>query len=283
MTVVNKTAKANFWGPVTATLDWCEANYQFSRYIAETANTWSNLVTVLLALYGVHQVQKASLPPRYLAGYAGFALVGLGSMIFHATLLYEAQLADELPMIYVATYCCAILFDTTPGFVSNGWTIFLGSTFLLFNFLFTWSYAVYRNPVYHQAIFASIMFTNGLRTAHLLRWSDVSPRIPQAIKTTVAKVFGLGAGLFAFGFFIWNLDNIFCNTITQWKHNIGWPAAFILEGHSWWHVFTATGTYLMLVGNTCKTLCIKDDHSSYELQWLYGLPRLDRQAKVKTA
>jgi dihydroceramidase len=34
----------------------------------------------------------------------GFAIVGLGSFIFHATLRWEAQLMDELPMVWVATY-----------------------------------------------------------------------------------------------------------------------------------------------------------------------------------
>ena len=53
------------------------------------------------------------------ADIQGFALVGIGSFIFHATLLYSAQLADELPMIYVASYCCAVLFDTQPGYDLN--------------------------------------------------------------------------------------------------------------------------------------------------------------------
>ena len=66
--------------------------------------------------------------------------MGLGSFIFHATLLFEAQLMDELPMIYVASYCCAILFDTTPGFsLRESKAPQLGMIFVLFNILFTWS------------------------------------------------------------------------------------------------------------------------------------------------
>lgn len=38
--------------------------------------------------------------------------------------------------------------------------------------------------------------------------------------------------MFAFGFFVWNLDNIFCTTLTSWKQAIGWPVAFLLEGAS---------------------------------------------------
>ncbi len=88
-----------FWGPVTATLDWCEvsprfsvypgshlcrpraqssshtslppwqANYQFSRYIAESANTFSNLFTIALAAFGGYQSLSQGLPSRYLAGW----------------------------------------------------------------------------------------------------------------------------------------------------------------------------------------------------------------------
>ncbi|KAI1793116.1 alkaline phytoceramidase [Ganoderma leucocontextum] len=258
---LNSTATAllaphAFWGPVTATLDWCEVNYQFSRYIAEAANSFSNLFTIGLAAYGATQSVTEKLPPRYLVGYAGFALVGLGSFIFHATLLFEAQLMDELPMVYVASYCCAILFDTARGFdLRKSNASQLGAIFTVFNVLFTWSYYVSRNPVYHQVVFATLMFTTTFRTVHLLRIGEVSKRLPQAQRSTIARLFSSGAGTFAFGFLIWNLDNVFCSNITRWKQTVGWPAAFLLEGHSWWHILTATGTYLMLIGNTCRFAC----------------------------
>lgn len=40
----------------------------------------------------------------------------MGSFAFHATLLYEAQLADELPMIYVGSMGLWLIFDDQPGF-----------------------------------------------------------------------------------------------------------------------------------------------------------------------
>ncbi|KAL1951318.1 hypothetical protein VTO73DRAFT_467 [Trametes versicolor] len=240
-----------FWGPVTATLDWCEANYQFSRYIAESANTFSNLFTIALAAFGGYQSLSQGLPSRYLAGWTGFALVGIGSFIFHATLLFEAQLMDELPMIYVASYCCSMLFDTSRGFNfkgSNAQQLVVGS--VMFDILFTWSYYLSRDPVYHQAVFASIMFTNIFRTTYLLRNDEIGKRLPPGPRSAITRLFASGAATFALGFFVWNLDNIFCSTVTRWKTSVGWPIAFILEGHSWWHVLTATGTYLMLVGNS---------------------------------
>ena len=67
-------------------------------------------------------------------------LVGLGSFFFHSTLLYEAQLADELPMIYIASLLLITLLDTDPGFslrrARARRNIFL---ITLFDGFFTWS------------------------------------------------------------------------------------------------------------------------------------------------
>ena len=119
---------------------------------------------------------------------------------------------------------------------------------------------VYRNPVYHQIVFASLIITTALRITYILQLSDASQRIPAKAKKTITHFFSTGAALFALGFLIWNVDNIFCHTLTTWKVSIGWPIAFLLEGqflfplivpaytltffgvsvigHSWWHVLT---------------------------------------------
>lgn len=39
--------------------------------------------------------------------------------------------------------------------------------------------------------------------------------------------------MFSLAFIIWNLDNVFCGTLTQWKRKAGWPLAFLLEGQSY--------------------------------------------------
>ncbi|KII93615.1 hypothetical protein PLICRDRAFT_102023 [Plicaturopsis crispa FD-325 SS-3] len=274
-------SKFGNWGPVTATLDWCEANYQFSHYIAEMANTYSNLFSIGLALHGIRQAHKESLPSRYLLSFAGFAMIGFGSFAFHATLLFRAQLADELPMIYVATYTLYLLFETSPGFSmrrSPHGKALLGAT-LLFDALFTWSYMMYRNPVYHQVVFGAIMFALVGRSSYLLRSSSNPSRARTT--ATIENLYLTGAAIFILGFFVWNLDNIFCDTLTQWKTSIGWPPAFLLEGHSWWHLFTGIGTYLMLLATTCKTLCVKDDYRNYTLGWTSVLPHVRRVRAVK--
>lgn len=268
------------WGPPTATLEWCEINYQFSHYIAEMANTTSNLVTIILALFGAYQAFKQRLPTRFLIGWLGFGFVGLGSFLFHMTLLYEAQLADELPMIYVASYSCFALFDTNTGFIlpraksTKQWAAF----FVIFDLLFTLSYAIFRNPIYHQVVFASLMLTVVARTEYIMR----SRQLPEHMAKELKTIFRIGATIFLTGFLIWNLDNVFCENITGWKTAIQWPSAFLLEGHAWWHVLTAVGTYLLLVGTNYLTLAVKDSPKNYKLGYECGIaPAVQRVESIK--
>ncbi|KAF5368613.1 hypothetical protein D9758_002205 [Tetrapyrgos nigripes] len=249
MSFPNPLSREGFFGPVTATLDWCEANYQFSYYIAEMVNSFSNLFTIYFALHLAWCVSKEKLPARFFVGCMGILLVGLGSFAFHASLLYEAQLADELPMIWVVSMSFWLLYDYQIGFdLSSSQTKLQVGSLVLFDILFSLSYYIYRNPVYHQVIFAIMILSCASRITYLLKWSPVRSRIPDDKKRKVASLYTTGAIIFAVGFFIWNLDNIFCDALTRLKLSIGWPAAFLLEGHSWWHFLTGLGTYYMCVG-----------------------------------
>jgi len=191
------------------------------------------------------------LPTRYPIGFIGCALIGLGSFCFHATLLYEAQLADELPMIYLASFLLVVLLESEPGFgFRSTYSKVLVAATVGFDILFTASYYVYRDPVYHQCVFAALMIGTLIREAHLLYWSEASRTIPDKKKATIVQVLKTGAITFLFGFFVWNLDNIFCNPWTRIKHTIGWPMAFFLEGHAWWHILTGVGTFYVCQGVT---------------------------------
>ncbi|KAF8514763.1 ceramidase-domain-containing protein [Gautieria morchelliformis] len=240
-----------FWGEVTSTLDWCEQNYQFSSYIAELANTLSNIFTVGLALHGCRKAVAQSLPTRYFASFAGFGLVGIGSFAFHATLLYEAQLADELPMIYVCSQSLYVLFETAPGAIHDSSRRKpLAAIIIIFDLIFTLLYSWYRNPIFHQAVFAILMLAVAARATILSR--RTSTPISVSTRYIIIKIFWTGSLSFIVGFIIWNLDNAYCDTLKVWKAGMGWPAAFVLEGHAWWHLMTAVGVYLMLVGVQCK-------------------------------
>jgi dihydroceramidase len=244
------------------------------------ANTLSNLFTVSLALGGSYVAFKEGMPTRYVLGHLGIALIAVGSILFHATLLFEAQLADELPMVYVASLSLWLLFDISPGFGLQTRTKLIIALLVFFDVFFTWSYVAYRDPIYHQSVFGSIVFVVVARTNYILQWSDMAMAIPAKTKASMANFFNMGLGMFLLGFLVWNMDNIFCSTLTKWKMSIGWPAAFFLEGHSWWHILTGLGTYYMFIAIKYTNLCVKDRPEGYTVTYSYGIPFV-RRLRVK--
>jgi dihydroceramidase len=80
-------------------------------------------------------------------------------------------------------------------------------------------------------VFAALVLLTGFRVTYLVRWSPhYTRKIPGAVREYILRMFWTGGALFLFGFLIWNLDNVFCGTLTQWKVAVGWPVAFLLEG-----------------------------------------------------
>lgn len=120
------------------------------------ANSVSNFFTIAIALYGAKIMRDQNLPSRFTVGFLvtfsadtlasfsdrfpqAFAIVGVGSFAFHATLLYTAQLADELPMIFSVSSSLFIVFDTVPGFKMTPSSWFVLVFFVVFNIFFSWS------------------------------------------------------------------------------------------------------------------------------------------------
>lgn len=71
-------------------------------------NTWTNVAYILGGLIFARHTARLNLAPRYIVAYLMFVIVGIGSFAFHATLLYEMQLMDEIPMLFNvshAIYC----------------------------------------------------------------------------------------------------------------------------------------------------------------------------------
>ena len=66
----------------------------------------------------------------------GLGIVGLGSFAFHGTLLYSAQLADELPMVLSSSWSCFIVYDTEPTFIWAKRSYVLMTVYVLTNAIF---------------------------------------------------------------------------------------------------------------------------------------------------
>jgi dihydroceramidase len=154
------------WGAHTSTLDWCEVcffqsvaatrahpiffpqdNYVFTNYVAEAYNSFSNVPFFFLGLHGfVHTMSLTSGPTRqphphryrYALCHLGISAIGIGSFIFHATLLWHAQvLLDELPMIWVASLILWTTLAAGPDDQSAGDSIGLRLGFVTLPVLIT--------------------------------------------------------------------------------------------------------------------------------------------------
>jgi dihydroceramidase len=102
-----------YWGGPTGDFDWCEPNYMYSEYVVEP---W-NAITSLAFLPGPASLLFGpggmDLPAGIRMNCALVAAIGLGSVAFHATLRYEAQLLDELPMLCYIAHTVALLRQRT--------------------------------------------------------------------------------------------------------------------------------------------------------------------------
>jgi len=252
-----------FWGPISGSIDWCEANYQYSKYVAEMFNAVSNLTYIWLALFGVTMCQRERLPVKFALCYLGIAIVGVGSIMFHTTLRYDAQLLDELPMLYAASTLTFTLWSTPPR--TESYLISMSSILILFNTLITIIYIIYPNPVFHQVAYASIQTCTIFRTIYLIRQLPID----SVKRSQILKTFRIGCLTFAGGFAIWNVDNLFCDPITSLKMRHGQPWAGLLEGHAHWHLLTGYGSFLIVAATEFLVLNIDEGvDSPYEMHSL---------------
>jgi len=250
--------QVGYWGPPTATLDWCEENYVSSFYIAELWNTISNLSFILFTLFGVLQCWRLSLEWRYFRSYLGITLVGLGSWAFHSTLLYEFQLMDELPMIYAT---CVFVFCMIENGRRGHARALVVALLVVYAFGVTTIYLWWREPVFHQVAYAGLVLTVvGLCAAEVQQ-----PRSRRLRPLFIASITSYGMG-----FLLWNLDNALCPQLRAARAALPPMLAPFLQLHSWWHVLTAWGTYGYAVLSTCVRASAMGRPAT--VQWFGPLP-----------
>ncbi|KAM0756387.1 alkaline phytoceramidase [Meredithblackwellia eburnea MCA 4105] len=258
------------WGTVTSSIDWCERNYAVTVWIAEFFNSTTNCAFVILALFGIKKNLENRLGWRFVLGHLGLMIIGIGSALFHMTLLYEWQLADELPMIYLTTLMTWVCFDLTPVNSTSKTRIALPVGLLAFNTIFTYAYLVFPNPIFHQVAYGSLTISTTARAAYLLLSQSPFSADENKRHHDTRKVLWQGVGSFLFGFFIWNLDNLLCVTTTKLKEWVGLPLSLLFELHAYWHILTGIGGYNIMAAMCYLTLCLRDDPANYELVFSVG-------------
>jgi hypothetical protein len=86
-----------------STINWCESDYYHSSYIAEIYNSLTGIFLCLSPILFYHTYKKDYRFCTYifylLDSLKLLFIVGIGTILFHGTLMYVFQLIDELPML----------------------------------------------------------------------------------------------------------------------------------------------------------------------------------------
>ncbi len=225
-----------FWGPPTSSIDWCETNYAQTRFVAEWFNTTSSLALVAAGLLGF-ALHRRVLERRFLTAYGALAVVGLGSVAFHATLRFELQMLDELPMLWLAlviTYILAELGRPSGSRAGRRLAILLAAHGLLVTALCTLTRGAVQFACF-QISFGSLELYCLARAWRIGRTSAA----PSARRL-------LAVGFTAYGFAVaaWFIDLRFCSFVggVLPAHGLVNP-----QLHAVWHVLVSVGFYSILL------------------------------------
>ncbi|KAF2862676.1 alkaline phytoceramidase [Piedraia hortae CBS 480.64] len=264
-----------FWAPITSTLDWCEENYYLTPYSAEIINSLTNLLFLYLGLYGLYNCHTQTHDVIFTLAFIGYLIVGLGSLAFHSTLKYPMQLVDELSMIYTT---CLMFWATYGHNRSVPAQTLLGLAVSALAVFITAYYHYLQEPKFHQTAYA-------LLTALVLGRSIIAMEIQirpcggRGVITRMWTLVASGLAVFLGGFGVWSLDNIYCSNLRKWRHEVGMPWGFLLEGHGWWHLMTGLGAYYYITWGIWLRYCLNGEEDRVELVWprFWNVPRVVRR------
>lgn len=254
----------HFWGKPTASLDWCEVNYAITPYVAEFWNTVSSLWLVFLAIFGLYVGRNLNIKLPVQLSYWVLGIVGVGSALFHATLLYSCQLLDELPMIYGTLIFLYTIFEfekrvTVVERLFVPFLAFVGIAITLL--MLTHS----ENTEIHQFAYAGLVFILVFRSIYLTYKVD----IPKSEKDIFHFFLVYSICVFGSGYFFWITERKLCEN--------GYVIPYV-QLHSFWHLFTGAGTFGLVQFLTFYRL--RDRTNNVEVKYLLGVvPYLDKKNK----
>eukprot|EP00811_Abedinium_folium_P034117 NODE_7025_length_1616_cov_5.085292.p1 GENE.NODE_7025_length_1616_cov_5.085292~~NODE_7025_length_1616_cov_5.085292.p1 ORF type:complete len:373 (+),score=77.17 NODE_7025_length_1616_cov_5.085292:90-1208(+) len=212
---------AAWWHGRRANHDFCEENYAYSRFVAEFHNTWSSLPIIIIGPIGTwYSRHYSDLGIRIPLAFCTVSLVGIGSALFHCTLLNWPQLLDEAPMMCYLTalvYCLA-----EPG-KERRFPALLAPALSLACVSFVVAYVVFN-----QYVIFLIAFTGG--TVVLIVTSIVC-LYPMA--TGMMKVVYLCAlCMHCVGSTVWFLDHHLCDVFWRAQLHVVWHFGAGLTGYA---------------------------------------------------
>lgn len=171
--------------------------------------------------------------------YFGILCVGLGSIIFHASLKYYTQWCDDLSMLIAVALVMHRVYTATTTIRI---TIISGAILAVLLVAFGIFHCMTDDVAFHNLFFAAMIVAVGIRTRQLIHTRIKSPVLLRQLQ----RLTMFGSIIFVTGYGIWILDHAICSSLTRWRRSIGMPWSFVLELHGYWHIFTGVGAYVFI-------------------------------------
>ena len=223
-----------FWGTPTASVDWCESNYEHSFYVCELFNTVSSLAMAFAGACGI-ALHRRVLERRFLAAFAALLVVGVGSIAFHATLRFELQMLDELPMLYTALITVYLLLENRPTTRFGRW---LPAALAAHGALVTYLCAFTRGQLQFY------LFQASFSTLEVFALYRVYCIYRQSRSPTLRRLFRFGIGSYLLAVLLWFTDLTECPLLSVTFPRYGLPNP---QFHAFWHVLVSSGMYLLVL------------------------------------
>ena len=219
----------NSWLGGPASIDWCEPNYIVNPYVAEFWNFVSSLIMAAIPAYGLWWMWRQQREWRFLLLDVAVIVIGLGSALFHGTLTFWGQLADELPMLYGAfiwIYVVLHLQRRENDYIYIGLLVALGLSWSILGRFIHKTHNVIFEIVFGLLVFFALALI-----------SKMVMRSPNAWARRLLKWYVVLASV---SFLVWNLDQWFCKSLTPFY--LAYPYGSSL--HGFWHVGMGLNTYV---------------------------------------
>lgn len=224
-----------FW-PQTASIDWCESNYELSHFIAEFWNTLSNLAFILPQIWQYSALCKdRNVEQVYKSAFLSLALVGIGSFCFHMTLAKSMQMFDETSMILVSLQGFYLLYIIKQPDVNRkklaSTLVCYGLVFLsLYIFLVSWP--IFHHTTFILLVYASIAIGYQLKCRYGPHYKFWTVLIMQHL---------------AFAF--WLIDKHHCEVLTQFRDHYVPPLLRpFFQFHAIWHLLMGLSSHIFICG-----------------------------------
>jgi dihydroceramidase len=266
------------YGAPNAEFDWCERNFLWSNFIAEPVNTFTGLFFIFLPILGELLHLHISLPfPAHLTLiFSG--LIGVGTILFHATLRYWAQLLDELPIYYLILLVVLELSNNDSTLIRTIITLWAFClSFLLFylpqeNF----SHEIVRGCMSTSFtlcfVYTFYKISSRVNAMKEIKPERVNNESMKTFKKQVQELFHYSFIFFVIAELCWLIDNSSCALLRT--------LPFYPHLHAIWHIFASSGMHGLFMCVVALKWLPRNDQM--EIYWCYGiLPRIQYISMVQ--